>query len=241
MPNRILRALLLLLTFLLPGMSAGWLAPARASNEPLDPNQAFRFEARQIDRHTLEARWRIAEGYYLYRDKFRFEIEPATLQPGTPQLPAGQTHDDDNFGKVDIYRDTVSIRLPIEFLDKPAGTTTPAPPTALTLRVRSQGCADLGVCYPPLSQQITLSWQPAPSPTTAAPGNIASPPRPQPVSPPPLDEPVAERTRSCRSPGRHTHAPGHGQHNPILRTCCCPFPFCAGIDGRNLAHRPPVA
>lgn len=185
MPNRILRALLLLLTFLLPGMSAGWLSPARASNEPLDPNQAFRFEARQIDRHTLEARWRIAEGYYLYRDKFRFEIEPATIQPGTPQLPAGQTHDDDNFGKVDIYRDTVSIRLPIEFLDKPAGnSTTLTSPVSLTLKVRSQGCADLGVCYPPLSQQATLSWQGLPAP--AASGNTrTAPPLALPAGMPP--------------------------------------------------------
>mgnify|MGYP000980287388 FL=1 len=120
--------------FLLPLILAfGWSTAVQALGEPLDPAQAFRFSARALDTHTIEARWKIAEGYYLYRDKFRFEIEPETIKPGLPQFPPGKFHDDDNFGKVEIYRDEVSIRLPVET----------AFSGSLTLKVRSQGCADI--------------------------------------------------------------------------------------------------
>jgi thiol:disulfide interchange protein DsbD len=67
------RLLLILLTLI-----AGW----THAQQPLPAEQAFRLTAQRLDAHTLEARWEIAPGYYLYRNKFRFETDPATARLG---------------------------------------------------------------------------------------------------------------------------------------------------------------
>jgi len=123
------------------------LFPVAQAEEFLDPDVAFKFSARALDANTLEARWQIADGYYLYRDKFRFELAGATL--GSPKLPAGKVKQDENFGKVETYRQDVRIVLPIQ--------RTPGA-TSVTLKTTSQGCADAGLCYTPqtLSTTITL-------------------------------------------------------------------------------------
>lgn len=149
-----LRPLLLRLLLLLH--TAGVIGAAAAAQEPLDPAQAFRFSARAIDASTIEARWQIADGYYLYRDKFRFDIEPATISPGAPRFPKGEIKDDENFGKVEVYHREAIIRLPV---------TRSADAAALTLKVRSQGCADIGICYPPLAQEAMVSLGPLASQT----------------------------------------------------------------------------
>jgi len=123
-----------------------WGALAHAEDF-LDPEVAFKFSARAVDADTLEARWQIVDGYYMYRDKFKFELVGGTL--GSPVLPAGKMKDDENFGRVEVYRNDVRIQLPIE---RGAGTT------AVTLKATSQGCADAGLCYMPqtTSQLIQL-------------------------------------------------------------------------------------
>ncbi|MEK7737092.1 MAG: protein-disulfide reductase DsbD domain-containing protein, partial [Pseudomonadota bacterium] len=121
---------------------------AWSGEEPLDPELAFKFSARAIDSKTIEARWRIADGYYMYRDKFRFELAPATARLGPPQFPPGKIKDDEFFGKTETYRKEVKILLPIE---------APADLSSVTLKVSMQGCADLGICYPPTPQQAVVS------------------------------------------------------------------------------------
>ena len=147
--------------------------PAQAQ-EPLEPEKAFIFSARAIDAATLEARWKIADGYYMYRDKFRFTLEGASL--GTPQLPPGKIRDDENFGTVEIYRKEIKIRLPIE---NPSGST-------VTLTASSQGCWDEGVCYPPIKQSARLSL-PVAAAATALPTDTA----PEVTKVSPLDTPSA--------------------------------------------------
>ena len=125
-----------------------WLAGggfARA-DDPLPPEQAFRLSAKMLDSQTVLVRYDIMRGYYMYRDKFAFEAPPATL--GAPQVPAGTPKDDPIFGRVETHRDRVEIRLPIE---QTAGT-----PDTLRLKATSQGCADLGICYPPQEQFVEL-------------------------------------------------------------------------------------
>lgn len=131
------RLLLVLLTLI-----AGW----THAQQPLPAEQAFRLTAHRLDAHTLEARWEIAPGYYLYRNKFRFEADPASARLGDPVFPAGQQHDDENFGKVEIYRDSVAVRLPILSGDE----------AAIRLKTISQGCADLGICYPPQTVEVAV-------------------------------------------------------------------------------------
>ena len=109
----------------------------------LEPDKAFRFSVRALDASALEVRYRIAEGYYLYRDKFSFSAEPAEVKLGRAEFPKGQVHEDKFFGKQEIYRRDVRIRVPIE---------TAAAASRLRLKATSQGCADIGVCYVPQEQ-----------------------------------------------------------------------------------------
>ncbi|OIQ95922.1 thiol:disulfide interchange protein DsbD precursor [mine drainage metagenome] len=126
---------------------------AGAVDAPLQPEQAYRLAVRALDAKTLEATWKIAPGYYLYRQKFKFALAPGAgaAKLGAPKFPPGQVHDDEFFGKVETYRDEVRVLLPIEA----AGATS------VTLDTTAQGCADIGVCYPPLEQQATVSLLPA--------------------------------------------------------------------------------
>ena len=135
---------LLLLALLL--VSVLRLAHGANTDELLEPDKAFRFSARALDAGTAEVRYAIADGYYLYRERFRFAAEPATVALGRPQFPKGEIHEDQFFGKQETYRKEVRIRLPIES----SGTDR------VKLLVTSQGCADVGVCYVPQVQSAEL-------------------------------------------------------------------------------------
>src|SRR5258706_15333010 len=135
------------LLFILPLLLVA-LAPARAANtdELLEPDKAFRFSAQAIDAATVEGQYAIADGYYLYRERFRFAAEPATVVLGEPRFSKGQIHEDKFFGKQEIYRKEARIRLPLGADGS----------ERLKLLVTSQGCADLGVCYVPQVQSAEL-------------------------------------------------------------------------------------
>jgi thiol:disulfide interchange protein DsbD len=119
------------------------------AEEPLEPTQAFRFSARVVDAQTIEARWQITDGYYMYREKFKFSLDGAKL--GDAKLPPGKVKEDEIFGKVETYRTDVKILLPVSAA---AGT--------VTLTAISQGCWDGGICYPPVTDKTSLSFPSAP-------------------------------------------------------------------------------
>jgi thiol:disulfide interchange protein DsbD len=128
---------------------AVWAQSAAAADAKLlPPEEAFRFSARALDERTLEARFTIADGYYLYRDKLRFALPPGGLTLGTPELPAGKTKHDQFFGDVETYRGSVVVRIPLSGAERGK---------EVELAADSQGCADVGVCYPPTRQKITLA------------------------------------------------------------------------------------
>ncbi|MDO9385908.1 MAG: protein-disulfide reductase DsbD [Thiobacillus sp.] len=153
---------------MLGALSALWGAlaffPVAHAEEFLDPEVAFKFSARALDANTLEARWQIADGYYMYRDKFQFEAAGATL--GAPQLPAGKVKDDEFFGKVETYSKDVRIALPIQ---RVPGTDS------VTLKAVSQGCADAGLCYIPQTESMTIKLPAAAAAVVAAPAAPAAP------------------------------------------------------------------
>ncbi len=123
------------------GTSAG------AANDFLAPEQAFRFEARALDSHHVEVVFNVADGYYLYRERFTFAADPATVKLGTPAFPPGKIKFDGTFGKkLETYRGRVVIRLPVE-----------SAAAAFALIVTSQGCADAGLCFPPMRSTAKLS------------------------------------------------------------------------------------
>jgi thiol:disulfide interchange protein DsbD len=121
------------------------LAPrAHAADDYLEPEAAFKFSARMVDSKTVAVSYAIADGYYMYRERFQFRADGATL--GQPQIPAGQVKFDQTFQKeVETYRKAVTITIPVEA------------DGAFTLVATSQGCADQGLCYAPMESEIRLS------------------------------------------------------------------------------------
>lgn len=147
------------------------LSAAQDAGDFLPPEQAFAFSARRVDARTIEVRYQIAEGYYLYRDKFIFAADGATL--GSADIPRGKVKFDPNFEKnVETLRHELLIRIPIESAQ------------TFTLRATSQGCSDKGLCYPPLESRASLSgvaeggMPPAALPSTPSPVTLrmSSPP-----------------------------------------------------------------
>jgi thiol:disulfide interchange protein DsbD len=144
------------------------LGGAAGAEDFLHPALAFKPAASALDGQTIELRFEIAKGYYLYRDKFRFSAELAgaavPVPLGTPVLPPGKQKVDETFGRVEVYYDEVLLRLPVE--------RNSSGPLSLTLHVSSQGCAEAGVCYPPQKQTLAVLL-PDPSLAPAAPPVVA--------------------------------------------------------------------
>ncbi|HEY8219906.1 MAG TPA: protein-disulfide reductase DsbD [Methylobacter sp.] len=131
---------------------AGQSAFALGADEILPPNQAFKVSAKAVTANQIEISWDIAEGYYLYRNKMRFESKTQQIRLSEPAFPAGQTHHDENFGDVVIYRKALNV---------PVTITAENGADALQLLVQYQGCADRGICYPPQKATFDLKL-PAP-------------------------------------------------------------------------------
>ncbi|WP_075794245.1 protein-disulfide reductase DsbD [Massilia putida] len=117
---------------------------AQADDDFLPPDQAFKFSAHMADAHTIVVNYAIADGYYMYRERFHFSANGATL--GEPAIPPGKIKFDDTFQKnVETYHNGIEIRIPVE-------ATGP-----FTLNATGQGCADKGLCYPPQDTSIQLT------------------------------------------------------------------------------------
>jgi thiol:disulfide interchange protein DsbD len=139
-------------------------APAYALTQAdlLPPDQAFKFKVEAVAPDKLKATWDIADGYYLYRERFNFETETPGLKLATPNFPAGDPKEDVNLGKkIEVYHKQVVIEIPVE-----RGQTA-AQAIELKFKAKYQGCADAGLCYPPQKQTASLQLtattpQPAP-------------------------------------------------------------------------------
>lgn len=116
-------------------------APGRASVIPAD--RAFIFDFQQ-NQHDLNLTWQVKEGYYLYRKQV--SITPAGAKIAQPQLPAGESHEDEFYGKSEIYRHQLTVPVVVNQADNGA-----------TLTVTYQGCADAGFCYPPETRVVPLN------------------------------------------------------------------------------------
>jgi len=118
----------------------------------LEPEKAFQFSAQPVDSSSIEVSFDIASGYYMYRDRFKFEARGAKL--GAAIFPEGEHKKDEFFGDTVVYRDAVRIRVPV----------APGAPEPLDLVVTSQGCADVGVCYVPMESRVQLRMSAAGAP-----------------------------------------------------------------------------
>ena len=125
------------------------LKPDSSEDALLPPEQAFQFFATVKDAGTLHVNWEIAKGYYLYREKIELELtNPAGNQLGNYSIPRGTPKQDEAFGQVETFYNELGFDLPIIRTNSSAQT--------ITLQAKYQGCADRGVCYPPMTKQINL-------------------------------------------------------------------------------------
>jgi thiol:disulfide interchange protein DsbD len=128
------------------GLLASSALPLAQAADFLDPEDAFKFSAAVDDGgRTVEARFAVADGYYLYRERFGFTASDGA-RLGAPQYPPAKVKFDETFNRqVEIYRGNVVVRLPIEVGTGP-----------FTLTAKLQGCADQGLCYPPETRTMRL-------------------------------------------------------------------------------------
>ncbi len=125
--------------------------PLNNSSDFLPVREAFKLSLVSSDAQAVTLRFVATEGYYLYRHRFNFSVEPVDLALGEAELPAGEAKHDEFFGDVEVYYGVLDIRVP---LDNPNNRP-------LRLQVGYQGCADKGLCYPPETEFIEIGEMPA--------------------------------------------------------------------------------
>ena len=143
-------------------------APGRSQFVPAD--RAFVFDFQQ-NQHDLNLSWQVKDGYYLYRKQI--SITPSQADIAEVKLPPGVWHEDEFYGKSEIYRKQLTI--PVTVNQAKSGAT---------LTVTYQGCADAGFCYPPETKTVPLSEVSADTRATPAPvpATDALQERPQPAT-----------------------------------------------------------
>jgi thiol:disulfide interchange protein DsbD len=115
-------------------------------NDFLPPDVAFRVGGSLLDSANLRLRWVIADGYYLYKQKIEVKAESPDLVVGVPQLPQGVMKTDPYLGRQEIYTQQFEARVPYTRGDFGAHP--------LQVKVTYQGCAEAGLCYPPITKVL---------------------------------------------------------------------------------------
>jgi thiol:disulfide interchange protein DsbD len=111
----------------------------------LPPDVAFRVAAR-LDGKVMKVRWVIADGYYLYRQKIQVKAESPDLLVAAPELPPGMVKTDPYLGTQQVFTQQVEAVVPYSRLDAGAHP--------VQIKVTYQGCAEAGLCYPPITKVV---------------------------------------------------------------------------------------
>jgi len=130
-------------------------------DEYLDPDVAFVLTSEAQSVNTVELNWRIADGYYLYKERIKLAPADAARPVGAIVLPKGEAHHDEYFGDQEIYRGSLDGTFSV-----PPGAKT------VDVNVTYQGCADAGLCYPPITKTLSVSLEGAP--TTVSTSNASN-------------------------------------------------------------------
>lgn len=134
----------------------------------LTPQQAFQISADGSSRNEIRVKWRIADGYYLYQSKIKFSTDSPNITLTEPDFPEAEIREDEFFGKISTYRNEVLIDIPI--------LTDSNTPDIITLYAKSQGCADIGVCFPPQTQTVLVALSStADQPAAIDPNDVVDP------------------------------------------------------------------
>jgi thiol:disulfide interchange protein DsbD len=119
----------------------------KSGDDFLPPEQAFRLSASAESAERVRLTWVIAPGYYLYRDRIKATGEAGHGSVGAPEFPPGQIKSDEYFGKQVVFHDELVVTLPVK---RSGGDLD------LALSVTYQGCAEAGLCYPPVTRTLTV-------------------------------------------------------------------------------------
>jgi len=169
---------LLLITFSLPlyaANSLNLLDGLGGQDDILDPDQAFQIST-EPSAGKFTAKWVIAEGHYLYRDKIHITLDKDTIDSGEVKplpltTPEGEAKDDPVFNKtLHVFHHFAQATLPYSYtgnVDK-----------NVTFKVVYQGCSEIsGICYPPQTKKFSIKISPisaAQATTQVAPQIVAS-------------------------------------------------------------------
>lgn len=125
-------------------------------DEFLHPDVAYILSPNVRDSKTVVVRWTIADGYYLYRDKFKFAVKDGLgVELGTIELPPGKVKEDEFFGRVEVFYKQVAATITLQ--------RNATESTEIMLDVGYQGCAEAGLCYPPITKTVPLALPPTPN------------------------------------------------------------------------------
>jgi thioredoxin:protein disulfide reductase len=140
------------------------LAARSGGDDFLPPDEAFRLSAVADGTDRVRLDWQIANGYYLYRARIRVSTTSAVAQLGATQFPPGDVKNDEYFGRQEVYHHELSATVPVA---RAGGTVVELP-----LEVTYQGCAEAGLCYPPITRTVNVKL-PASASSTSGPFSIA--------------------------------------------------------------------
>jgi thiol:disulfide interchange protein len=116
-------------------------------SELLPVEEAFKLEARAVSRNWIEFQFKVAPGYYLYRERIKIQPVDSAFKFNPLHTPPGEFKEDPNFGRMEVYHNDFTAKL----TGAAAGGVT-----AVTFNVSYQGCADIGICYPPQRSKISV-------------------------------------------------------------------------------------
>jgi thiol:disulfide interchange protein DsbD len=142
-------------------------ATALEYDEVREYGEVFQISAQAISRDRVEVSWDISDGYYLYNNKFlEFNSETPGVILGKLDIPAGERKFDPLLGEEVIkYHGLLTIGVPLK--EVPPGVDL------ISLKVRSQGCLEDVLCYPPTVQLLDVNLPVSPQASA-----IISPPLP---------------------------------------------------------------
>jgi thioredoxin:protein disulfide reductase len=123
-------------------------SPKAHGDDFLPPDQAFQFDALADGTDRVRLNWEIADGYYLYRARIKVVTPGSGAQLGPVQFPTGQFKSDEYFGKQEVYHHELVATVPVV---RSRGGVLELP-----LQVTYQGCAEAGLCYPPITKTVTV-------------------------------------------------------------------------------------
>jgi thiol:disulfide interchange protein DsbD len=146
-----MRHIFLLFALLISGLAQAGNDPFATKPEFLPVDKAFVLTSERLDSGETQLFWQIADGYYLYQKRLKFD---GLAAENAPALPEGESHSDEYFGEQPVYRQGLELKIPAAAKGQ--------------IKVSYQGCADAGLCYPPQTRVIDLGGKAAAAATDEA-------------------------------------------------------------------------